>query len=351
GLLHLARRRAPRADGPGVRGGLAVVGALVLAWLLPTASRYGNPFIGSTFATLLLFVGVLLLRRLFAPGRLGAALGWAAVLLALLAVQMPPALGTKSDARVVSDNRVERAVYRAILEHAGENGATVFVASAANLNADLLQFRARVDQAALTFHGIPLSGDLDEYRGRIATSDYVVAGDKGAFRENPRLPGRALQDTLVAELAGDPGFSRLATVPTADGLSIYVFGRKPAFGGWIRARGLGPLEGPFPQAGNRMVRWGLGPATSLTVASAAARAGVIAFSGVAMGTDQVVDVVVNGRSLGRTTFRRGRRFKTVELPVTWREGENRVELRYPPSASEPTDSPARTVLFKALRVE
>jgi hypothetical protein len=349
-LLHLGRGRA--ADRPALRAGLGMIGALLLAWLLPTASGYDNPFIGATFAALLLFAGVMLLRGLFVFRPLGAALGWAAVLLGLLAFQLPPGLGTRSATWVVNDNRIERAVYRAIVEHADGSAATVFVTNAGNLNADLLQFRARADQAALTFHGAPLSGDLHAYRGHIAASDYVVAGDQGAFRENSRLPGHPLQDALVAMLAGDPGFSRLATVPTPEGLSIYVFGRKAAFGGWVRARGLGPLEGPFPEAGDRMIRRGRGPVTSLTVVSTAARAGVIALSGVGIGTDQVVDVVVNGRSQGRTTLEQGIRFRTVELPVTWREGENRVDLRYtsasapPPAADVPTP-----VAFKVLRVE
>jgi hypothetical protein len=348
-LLHLGRGRAE--DRPALRAGLGMIGALLLAWLVPTASRYGNPFIGSTFAALILFGGVLLLRSLFVVRPLGAALGWAAVLLGLLAVEPPPRLGTRSAAWVVNDNRIERAVYRAIVEHVDGNAATVFVTNAGNLNADLLQFRARVDEAALTFHGPPLSADLEDYRGRIATSDYVVAGDKGAFRENSRLPGHALQDALVAMLAGDPAFGWLATVPTAEGLRIYVFGRKPAFGGWIRARALGALEGPYAEIGNRMVRRGVGPVTSLTVASPAARTGTITLSGVGIGTDQVVDVVVNGRSLGRTTLERGIRFRTVELPVTWREGENRVDLRYTSAAAAAPAEAATPVAFAVLRVE
>jgi hypothetical protein len=359
GLAYLVARRG-RAFGPdGVRVALGVIGVLFLAWLFPTLSRYGNPFTGSAFAAILLFVGVLLLRSLFVldlrgnpVGRagVGTALGWATVLLALLAFRWPAQIGTKTSDWVVTGNRVERAVYRAIADHAAGNGATAFMTSAANLNADLLQFRARVDHLPLTLVGAPLSSDLEDFRTRIAASDYVVSGDQGAFQENQRLPMYQLQNTLVSELKADPGFHLLATIPAHQGLNIYVFGRKQAFGGWTTAQSLGPLEGPFPPAGNKMVRWGLGPTTLLTVTSATTRPGIVEFTAVTMREGQAVEVVVNGTGVARVALTQREAFKTVQVPIRWRVGENRLELRYATWEPQPADS-AKAVLFKVLRVE
>jgi hypothetical protein len=239
GFIQLMRSRHKHVDSGGdLRLGFAFAGALFIAWLFPTLSRYGNPFIGSTFAAIILLVGVLLLSNLFTVDRrmsddsmrrpgVGGALGWSVVVLSVLVFQWPTYMGSRSSEWIAVDNRVERAIYRTLTEHNVANRpATVFVTSAANLSSDLLQFRALVAQIPLTVTGPPFSSDLAKYHALIASSDYVVTGDQGAFRENIRLPFYPLQNTLVAELKADPTFTLLATVPTHDGLNIYIFGRK-----------------------------------------------------------------------------------------------------------------------------
>jgi hypothetical protein len=237
--LWRARGRVERAT---VRLVLAMLGALFLAWLVPTWSRYGNPFTGSTFSALVMFAGVLLLRSLFLVSRtqaqrparrpeVGAVLGWCAVAAALACFKGPIGMGNRSTESVQVDNRVERIVYRTIVEHAAGEPATVFLTSAANLSADLLRFRALADHVSLSPSGPPFSTNLDDYRSRIAASRYVVSGEAGAFRENRQLPFYALQDELVAELRSDPALELLVTVPAHDGLDLYVFGRRPAADG------------------------------------------------------------------------------------------------------------------------
>ncbi len=361
GFYRLARRQGRPAERRQWRTAVAFTAAVSLAWLFPTLSRYGNPFTGSTFVAIVLFAGVLLLRRLFLENDVatergrwrptpGALLGWGAVAVALMATRSPMRLGTRATDSVARDNRVERLVYDTIVEHANGNGARVFVTNAANLNADLLRYRALVDHSRLEFSGPPFSSDLEEFRRPIGASDYVVTGDQGAFHENNRLPFHQLQNRLVADLRTDSSFTLLATVPAHQGLNIYVFGRKPSFGGWTRAERLGPLEGPFPPAGNRMVRWGLAPATNLAVTSAADRPGLVELTAVAMRPGQAVEVLVNGASVGRTSFAEREDFKTVKVPVNWRAGENLVELRYAVAEAGPAGS-ARAVLYSALRVE
>jgi hypothetical protein len=360
GILHVIGSFGQGVDRERRKAALAFIGAVFLAWLFPTLSRYNNPFNGATFVAILLFASVLLVRSLFMADGLfprsdprrrifGMALGWSAVALAVVAFRWPAPLGTRTSEWVVNDNRVERAVYRAIADHAAGNAATVFVTSAANLNADLLRFRARADHMPLTLLPPPLTGDVGAYRPFVAASDYVVSGDPGAFREGRHLPLYEAQKGVLAELRADPGLTLLATVPTLERLNFYVFARKPAFGGWVNARGLGPPEGPFPPAGNRMVRWGLGGATHLTVTSPTDRDGMVDFSAVTMSPRQAIEIVVNGTSVRRVSLE-SRGFETVRVPVSWRSGENSVELRYATREPESSDS-GRAVLFRVLRTE
>lgn len=232
--------RAPeRFDRATIRMVLATLGAVALAWLVPTLSKYGNPFTGATFAALLMFAGVLLLRSLFLidgprdarPARrppVGAVVAWCAIAVAVACFKGPAGLGNRASESVQVDNRAERAVYRTIVGHAAGEPATVFVTSAANLSADLLSFRARADHLPIHPVGPPFSVDLDDYRSQIAASDYVVTGEPGAFRENRQLPFYALQAALLEELRSDPTLELLATVPAHDGLDLYVFGRHSA---------------------------------------------------------------------------------------------------------------------------
>jgi hypothetical protein len=341
--------------------GLGVGAVLFLAWLMPTASRYDNQFIGSTFAGILLFVGVLLLRALFLldrhwswrwAGRLpiGAVLGWVAVTTALLAFQWPEKLGTKTTDWVVTDNRVEREVYRAIKEPSAADGHSglVYVTSAATLNADLLQFRALTDQLPLRFFALPYSTNVSEHVKAIERADYVVAGDQGTFRGTSSASYK-VQGQILEALKMDAGLRLLATVSAYEGLNFYVFGRPPAFGGWTIATGLGPPEGPFPSAGSRMVRWGLGPMTVLTPTSASQREGVIEFTGLTMSPGQAVELVVNGATVARITLEPRDGFRHAKIPVRWTAGPNRVELRYAVWDNR-ANVPAMAVLFKELRV-
>ena len=241
--VWLAPRRFDRAA---VRLAVTMLGALFLAWLVPTVSKYGNPFTGSTFAALLLFGGVLLLRGLFLldafrlggarqldarqrqpPQRLplGAMAAWCAVAAAVLCFQGPIGMGNRSTPSVLVDNRVERIVYRTIVDHAAGEPATIFLTSAANFSADLLRFRTLVDHLPLNIVGPPFSTDLDAFRSSIAASRYVVTGEPGAFRENRQMPFYEVQDELVAELRSDPALELLTTVPAHDGLNLYVFAR------------------------------------------------------------------------------------------------------------------------------
>jgi hypothetical protein len=361
GLAYLGTQRAALNRGR-LKVVLGVGSVLFLAWLMPTASRYSNSFVGSTFAAILLFVGVLLLRALFLldrrcpwhwAGRLpiGAILGWAVVTTAVLAFPWPQKVGIKTTDWVVTDNRVEREVYRAIKNASAADGnfGLVYVTSAANgLNEHLLRFRALTNQLPLRFFSLPYSTNVSEHVKAIERADYVVAGDQGTFRETPATSYK-VQNQILDALKVDTGLRLLATVSAYEGLNFYVFGRTPAFGGWIVATGLGPPEGPFGPAGSRMVRWGLGPRTVLTSTSESQREGIVEFTGLTTNPGQTVELVVNGTAVARITLEPSDGFRHAKFLVRWSAGPNRVELRYAVWDNR-ANAPATAVLFKELRV-
>jgi hypothetical protein len=157
-----------------------------------------------------------------------------------------------------------------------------------------------------------------------------------------------VQDEVLKEIRRNPALTLIATLPAHNGRSLYVFGREAAFGGWVSAQGLAPLEGPFRWADNRMVRWGLGPETRLVVRSPAVRSGALEFSGLTMRRDNAIQVIVNGTVAGQMPLRASRVFRTASFPVTWQSGENVVALRY--AVWEPgSDGSGAAVLFKVLR--
>ena len=340
---------------------LSLGSILFLAWLMPTASRYNNSFIGSTFAAILLFVGVLLLRALFLLDRqsplrwtrgipIGALIAWGGVLAAILVFPWPQKLGTKATDWIVTDNRVEREVYQAIAKAAADgNFGLVYVTSAANgLNEHLLRFRALSEQLPLRFFSLPYSTDIAEHVKAIEKADYVVAGDQGTFRDTPATSYQ-VQDQILAAVKLDPSLHLLTTVSAYEGLNFYLFGRQPAFGGWTAAAGLGPPEGPFAPAGGRMVRWGLGPKTVLTLTSETQVEGVVEFTSLTMTGGQTVELFVNGQTIARVTLEPGDGFRHAKCLVKWSAGPNRVELRYA-RWEDRAGAPPMAVLFKELRV-
>jgi len=361
GLVYLSANPAasPR---PRLTVGLRIGSILLLAWLMPTVSRYNNEFIGATFAAIVLFVGVLLLRSLFlldrrSPARwargvpIGAALGWIVIITAVLAFPWPQKVGTRTTEWIETDNRVERAVYRAVANAATAGGSSgwVYVTSAANgLNEHLLRFRALTEQSLLRFFSLPYSTTLAEHVKAIERADYVVAGDQGTFRGTPATSYK-IQDQILDALKMDSGLRLLATVPAYDGLNFYVFGRRPAFGGWTVAAGLGPPEGPVELAGGRMVRWGLGPQTVLTVPSESEGDGVVEFTGLTTRPGQIVAVFVNDAAVARVSLEPGDGFRHASFRIKWRAGPNRVELRYAVWEHHGADPRPMAVLFKELR--
>jgi hypothetical protein len=341
---------------------LTVGSILFLAWLMPTASRYNNLFIGSTFAAILLFVGVLLLRALFlldqqSPLRwargipIWALIGWVGVIAAVLAFPWPQRVGTKTTEWIATDNRVEREVYRAIAKASAADGnfGLVYVTSAANgLNEHLLRFRALSEQLPLRFFSLPYSTSVAEHVEAMQQADYVVAGDQGTFRDTPATSYQ-VQDEILAAVKVDPRFQLLASVSAYDGLNFYLFGRMPAFGGWTVAAGLGPPEGPFPLAGGRVVRWGLGPKTMLTFTSETQGEGVVEFTGLTMTRGQTVELLVNSKTVARVILEPDEGFRSAKFPVEWSAGPNKVELRYAVWDDRVSARPM-AVLFKELRV-
>ena len=119
------------------------------------------------------------------------------------------------------------------------------------------------------------------------------------------------------------------------------------FYGWTSASGLGEMEGPYPESGLPVVRWGLGPESRLTFQGAGQRMRLLVEGkpGVA---GQELKVLVNGRKVARHAYSNSGDFEPVALVFESTAGRNEVVLRYRRSRS--VGGRALAVLFRRLRI-
>jgi 4-amino-4-deoxy-L-arabinose transferase-like glycosyltransferase len=121
-----------------------------------------------------------------------------------------------------------------------------------------------------------------------------------------------------------------------------------AFVGWLGAEGLHEPQGPFPERGLPVVRWGHGEMTSLWIPGPG-RAELKMELRAAARRGQVVTVRLNGEELESLALPPSQDFAVLDLPLALGRGENRLDLEY--AAREAGGAPAgRAVLFRKLQV-
>ncbi len=122
------------------------------------------------------------------------------------------------------------------------------------------------------------------------------------------------------------------------------------FSGFAALDGLGPPEGPVPEAFLPVFHWGYAPSTRLTVGSATGGNARLTAEVLTYSDDQAIDVEVNGVSLARHAFTRVNQRDRVELTLPLRAGDNELVLRYRQGLVSPHDQRRLAVIFLALRV-
>jgi hypothetical protein len=308
-----------------------------------------------TFDFLLVFGAVAALRPFLADaaGPRWRAAGSAALLVALAAgfwfVHQPPYWGRRDDPKVVARTGAAEGIYRTLHDDNKKGAAGVYVTMRGTINRDVLDYLAARDgDESLNFAHEGIWVTLDDIRRQFDAADYVVAAEPGNDEVEASFPSTKLLGESLALVRSNPAFELLRAFPAPGGTQYFVFRRAGGFGGLREADGLWVEEGPYPQWGLPVVRWGLGPRTRLTVeAPRQGRYRLTAKAQSQLPRQQMV-VRVDGVEVGRFDFTETGRFYDLQFPLDLGPGRHEIELAYSDWSKNPVRPEA--VLYQGLRV-
>ncbi|HWE04191.1 MAG TPA: methyltransferase domain-containing protein [Tepidisphaeraceae bacterium] len=324
-----------------------------IAYAIPAVNPVKNPFFGSEFQVLLVLGAVLAMRMLLVGENPKKSTGFGIVLLlastglGLAAWRFPPPFDGEMTANT---NRVVHSIERIIFDNASAN-ANVFVTSAGRVNSSTLFYLSRQDGKQVDATDVHRLTDLNLYKRRYEQADLVVAAEPGVDEFENWLPSYNILGQTLRLLRESPDFHEVGSVASQSGKHFYVFARRPAFGGWNSTAGLSSAEGPFPQTGLPIIRWGLHPAVTLELSTASAGAYRLIADGSPPIANQRMTVTVDGREAGRHTFTATGVFDRVEVPLDLSAGDHEIVLTFtgykPPDAS---DNRKLALLFRRLQI-
>jgi hypothetical protein len=327
-----------------------VVAALVpvtVAYLLPTLSPIKNPDFGVMLATLLSFA---VLRGLAeTAGTFGTALALVATVLGLWWAKPPPVSGSGGSPFVKQQWQLVDEVYVAVRERLDRPGIRIFVTAPGTVSPDLLIFysvRDGLPPPAAHSGGL---GTPEETKGSLGWADLVIAPSPEAADVWPYTPRARVRLETLAALRADPSFSLFHTVRDGQGAPYYMFERIGAFHGFREAQGLYALEGPYPQWHLGLVRWGLGPETTLKVEAEETGRYRLSLDGRGAVPDLEVTLLLDGQRIAGHTFKDPSVFESVEMPLDLHAGEHSLRIVYSQWMAAP-DGRKLAVLFNSLRV-
>lgn len=122
------------------------------------------------------------------------------------------------------------------------------------------------------------------------------------------------------------------------------------FGGYTVKEGLGPQEGPVPEAFLPVFHWGYAPATVLAVDVPAARNGKLIADVLSYSRDQVVTITLNGVTLHQQTLPRINQKERLAVALPLRAGANELAIAYSQSLVTDYDPRKLAAIFLSLRV-
>jgi Dolichyl-phosphate-mannose-protein mannosyltransferase len=350
GLLISDRdRRMWATIGCGVIVGIA-------AYTVPTINPQKQSFLATPFDFLMLFGAILVIRELSAErlpplvGLFGALMTAMLVVVSVLYSGFPGAPGwDRTSADVRTTRQTVAGVYAAIRDRYETGQKYVWLNVTGPLNTDLLQYTAMKDGIVLTFTGKADTRDLALYQKGYDICDFVVAADPGVPDLPANLPSNSMLDQTLALIRARPDFELLATVPVGDGLNYYVFHKLGRFHGWTQVVGLAPLEGPYPQWGLGQVRWGLGPATTITLDADSAHDMEFSARAQSQLADQKMTILLDGRKMAEHAFTVPGNFDMVIVPMHLAPGRHVLTLQYATWVTDPARQAA--VLYTALQID
>jgi hypothetical protein len=196
---------------------------------------------------------------------------------------------------------------------------------------------------------------LDRLIAEYAITDVVFENDHGVSLQ---WDGSVQTGSLVKRMAARRDFVSVPIVTPGErwfhlgGLPAAAPTAAPAFAGWDKAEGLDRQEGPYPESGLPVVRWGLGEQTRLAFSAAGAARGTLALE-CRRNNDpaQTLSVILNGECLLEHTFGVESDFVRFDIPLTLRPGANELVLRYKSAETVAGRRERRlAVLFRRLQI-
>lgn len=122
------------------------------------------------------------------------------------------------------------------------------------------------------------------------------------------------------------------------------------FGGYTAKAGLGPPEGPVPEAFLPVFHWGCAPATVLAVEAPAAQAGRLIADLLSYSRDQTVTVSLNGTELHRQVLPRINQKERLRVTLPLQAGTNELVIAYSECLVTEYDPRKLAAIFLSLRI-
>jgi hypothetical protein len=159
-----------------------------------------------------------------------------------------------------------------------------------------------------------------------------------------------LADATGFDIAAPAGTGSSIRELTADTLAPAPVGPTPAFSGFTAREGIGPREGPVPEAFLPPFHWGYAPATVLTISSTDGHPTRLLAEVLTYSENQTVTLELNGALVHKHAFGRVNQKETISLPLPLRQGDNELVFRYGTGLRTAHDPRSLAVIFLSLQV-
>lgn len=285
---------------------LFVAGTYVAVTLNPVKTV----FFGLTFQTAFLFLAIAALRQMLLLQRFRTPrLPWATAVLILAVViglgefRWPRRVGRYTGAQSVARRNIATGIYRTLLRADPAGNAKVDIDGIGDINPDLFKYYNARDQYSFEFYSPPDTDKLQQHLNALDNSRFLILSQSKTRITANFYPGYKVLDAMNVTIRKRPRWRQIGYFvfpPSKRG--FYVFERKLLdFSGWNDATGLGAVEGPYPNMNLPIVRWGIGPATTVQFV-APAKPVALHFTFRNEHPDEVVRVLLDGRRIFSHTY-------------------------------------------------
>jgi len=206
---------------------------LLVAYIGPTLNPIKDPYLAVCFDFLLILVSLLILRDLLSMASPSIARATQAALVAIVLIgawyaKWPMYWGERTRADVVLRNRYVNDLYQGIRTHQRAEKTKVMVAvTGVFANPDTLGYLADKDGLTqLYFESEFTEPDIETFRRRLDTCQFVVIGDVGNPEDDPNTPYTALLPKTLPLVQSRPDYTLIATCPSLGGANYYLFQRR-----------------------------------------------------------------------------------------------------------------------------